>query len=150
MTVIERSFGIIPIARVRDEYEILLAQHRSKEGEGIHWSFPKGHKNEGESNEDAAVRELKEETGIEIDIGALNTESLFEHSYRFMSEEGVVEKTNFYFPVFIEQTHDLTPGEDEIYKLRWMTIPTAKHIVGFESMRNLLAKIEEWLQSRDH
>lgn len=32
------------------------------------WIFPKGHLEQGESSEDAAIREVREETGLEIEI----------------------------------------------------------------------------------
>lgn len=150
MTEIEYSYGIIPIAKVGEGYEILLVQHRSKEGQGLHWSFPKGHKNEGESDTEAAARELEEETGLVIDSYILEESIVFGHFYRFLRAEGMVEKTNYFFPIFIEHTYDLVPQEGEIHKVRWMTIATAKQTVSFESMRELLAKIENWLQSRDH
>jgi 8-oxo-dGTP pyrophosphatase MutT (NUDIX family) len=38
------------------------------------WVFPKGHLEEGERPEDAAIREVREETGLEIEIlGSLGT-----------------------------------------------------------------------------
>jgi 8-oxo-dGTP pyrophosphatase MutT (NUDIX family) len=38
------------------------------------WVFPKGHLEQGERTEDAAIREVREETGLEIEIlGSLGT-----------------------------------------------------------------------------
>lgn len=149
MTTIEHSYGIIPIAQVGDSCEILFVQHCSKEREPLHWSFPKGHKEEGESDEEAAVRELEEETGLSVDPSILQGSVVFTHSYRFMKDKGVVDKTNYYYPIFIQKTLKFEPQEEEIHKIRWMNIPTAKQMVTFESMRELLAKIEKWLQCRD-
>jgi 8-oxo-dGTP pyrophosphatase MutT (NUDIX family) len=33
-----------------------------------HWGFPKGHVEEGESVEKTAIREVKEETGLDFDL----------------------------------------------------------------------------------
>lgn len=46
----------------RKEYALVLGRQHNK------WSFPKGHLNENESFKDCAVRETKEETGIDIII----------------------------------------------------------------------------------
>lgn len=50
---------------VRREGEILLLRRRGTHGSGT-WSTPGGHLDPGESPEDCAVREVMEETGVEI------------------------------------------------------------------------------------
>ena len=55
----ERSCGVVLINSGR----VLLLQHTSRKSEG-HWDFPKGHMEEGETEGETALRELKEETGI--------------------------------------------------------------------------------------
>ena len=52
--------------------KILLVQESHKEAYGL-WSFPLGHVDEGESEEQAAIRETKEETGCDINLGKLKT-----------------------------------------------------------------------------
>ena len=47
----ERSYGAVVINEKR---EFLLIKHRN----GEHWDFPKGHKEDGESSEDTALREI--------------------------------------------------------------------------------------------
>lgn len=44
--------------------EVLITQHSSYH----HWSFPKGHIEKGQTTEEAALREVKEEGGIEAEI----------------------------------------------------------------------------------
>lgn len=53
-----------------------LALHRADPAE---WVFPKGHLEEGERPEDAAIREVREEAGLEIEILAAlgNTRYVF-------------------------------------------------------------------------
>ena len=55
----EKSCGII----VFDEDRVLLIKHN-----GGHISFPKGHVEKGETEEETAIRETLEETGIEARI----------------------------------------------------------------------------------
>lgn len=44
--------------------QVLVTQHSSNK----HWSFPKGHIEKGQSSKEAALREVKEEVGIEAEI----------------------------------------------------------------------------------
>lgn len=46
----------------------MLLVHRS-EAPHSDWTFPKGKVKEGESDEDAASREVEEETGLEVELG---------------------------------------------------------------------------------
>ncbi len=58
----DESFGIVPLRRNANAWQVFLIQHKH----GRHWGFPKGHAESGEMPEDAAARELKEETNLEI------------------------------------------------------------------------------------
>ncbi len=62
-----RSAGAVAYRRGQKGTRILLV-HRPKYDD---WSLPKGHLEEGESYEDAAVRELDEEAGVSGELGAL-------------------------------------------------------------------------------
>ena len=62
-----RAAGGVPWRRRADgELEVLLI-HRPRYRD---WTFPKGKVEEGESDEQAAVREVEEETGLRCDLGA--------------------------------------------------------------------------------
>lgn len=58
----EKSCGAIVYRKHHGNTEILLVRHL-KSG---HWSFPKGHMEAGETEEDTARREIKEETGLDV------------------------------------------------------------------------------------
>ena len=59
----EKSCGAL-VYRITQsgQKELLFIKHRH----GTHWSFPKGHMEEGESEVQTALREVKEETGSDI------------------------------------------------------------------------------------
>lgn len=56
---------------IDDEGRILLVR-RAGEVENSKWDLPGGYLEEGEHPEDAVVREVREETGLEIELGELH------------------------------------------------------------------------------
>lgn len=59
LSLLRRSCGVIPFRRVGHRLEVLVLLQNSQ-----CWSFPKGHMEPGESEQDTALRELREETGL--------------------------------------------------------------------------------------
>lgn len=57
----EKSCGAVLLRRESKGLEVLLVRHRN----GSHWSFPKGHVEQGEQERQTALREIREETGLE-------------------------------------------------------------------------------------
>ena len=103
----DESFGIIPFTKEGFKYKFLLVQRTADGENGGHWSFPKGHKEEGESDKDAALREFKEETGLQ-DIIILDDKDFVEQ-YFFKKGNDMVYKTVKYFLGFMG-----SPGEIKI------------------------------------
>ena len=59
----EKSCGAIVYKKESNEIYILLVQMNRG-----HWSFPKGHMNLDETEEQTSMREIKEETNLKIEI----------------------------------------------------------------------------------
>lgn len=115
---------------VFNENEELLVIHRR----GF-WDLPKGKIDPGESREEAAVREVQEETGIqEIDLGAFIATTL--HTYKNRKNKRVLKFTYWYN--MKTTATDLTPqAEEDIEKAEWQKVdqflssgePTYKNII---------------------
>ncbi|SYV90294.1 RNA pyrophosphohydrolase, partial [Metamycoplasma alkalescens] len=58
-----KSCGAIVLNNVESKLYVLLVQHTAG-----HWGFPKGHVEENETEEETAIREVKEETNVDIEI----------------------------------------------------------------------------------
>ncbi len=61
----EKSCGAIIIYKANENnHKVLLVKNHN----GRYWSFPKGHVEKGETEQQTAVREIKEETGLTVEI----------------------------------------------------------------------------------
>ena len=62
---------VAAVVLVADEHGRLLYIRRNHEPAMYQWSWPSGFVDAGERVEDAAIREVREETGVEVEIGGL-------------------------------------------------------------------------------
>ncbi|MFN8427068.1 MAG: NUDIX domain-containing protein [Anaerolineales bacterium] len=95
---------------------------------GKHWILPKGHIEKGESPRQAALRELREETGV---VGKIVQAGLTQ-SYLMKDEKVIVQ----YFIVRFAKT----TKADEDRALRWETQKKALEILSFEEAKQALRK----------
>jgi 8-oxo-dGTP pyrophosphatase MutT (NUDIX family) len=114
--------------------EVLLAARRTRRGEVV-WGLPKGLVEKGESFEEAAVREVREETGFEGVI----TAPLGSVSYWFVWEGTRISKTVHFFQM------ELTGGDAafrdmEMEDVDWFPLATAADSVAFTSEREIIRK----------
>ncbi|MBI2593756.1 NUDIX domain-containing protein, partial [Candidatus Daviesbacteria bacterium] len=77
---------------LKDGKVLLIKNAAMRDPKKAYWGFPKGHIQEGEKSEEAAVREIKEETGIETEI----VKKLGDSRYVFTKEGQKVFKVVVY------------------------------------------------------
>jgi tRNA nucleotidyltransferase (CCA-adding enzyme) len=114
------------------------------------WGFPKGHLEQGETEKDAAVREIREETGI----GDLCFLEGFreEEVYPAVSNRGpyngtTIEKHSIYF--LCETTAaDIRVDNDEIVDYRWLSRSDGEKLLAFDSLKRILGKAEMFVRER--
>jgi len=126
---LEHSYGIIPLRKHRGAWRVLLVQH----GTSGYWGFPKGHAEEGESPREAALRELFEETHLEV-VRFLS-ESILEEHYSFYRQSQQVDKTVFY--LIAEVRGSIKLQKAEIRSSRWIPLLEATHALTYETDKNI-------------
>ena len=78
----EKSCGAIVFRRFHGNIQILLIKHINSG----HWSFPKGHIENNETETETAVREIKEETGILIAVNEILEDKRVRHIESFVKQ----------------------------------------------------------------
>lgn len=100
------------------------------------WSLPKGHLESGESAEDAAVREVQEETGIRGRVlGPLGTIDFW-----FVAEDRRVHKTVHHY-LLEADGGELSDADIEVTEVAWVPLPEVRDRLAYADERRLLEKV---------
>ena len=127
----EKSCGAII---VNEKLEVLLLKHKAG-----HWAFPKGHVEKNETEEETALREVKEETNLDI---KLNTK--FREIVKYSPAEEVEKEVIYFIGYDIKGKEK--PQLEEISEIKWININKAINIVTYENDKELLKKVKKYLR----
>ena len=129
----EKSCGAIVYRKFHGNTEILLIKHVNSG----HWSFPKGHVEEGETEAETAIREVKEETGLDIML-----DTTFRETVQYYPRKDT-QKVVVYF-LAKAKSYELIPQEEEIAARKWVEIGNAGALLTYENDKTIVnkAKIE--------
>ncbi|MBR5305852.1 MAG: NUDIX domain-containing protein [Oscillospiraceae bacterium] len=125
----EKSCGAIVFYLKEDKEQILLIKH-SNSG---HWSFPKGHVEEGETEVETAVREIMEETGVNADI-----DTRFRTVVTYSPKKDVIKDVVYFFAT--TDNYDTRNQEEEVSEVRWVDIDKALGSVSYKNDKELVKK----------
>ncbi len=135
----EHSAGIIIFRRIQDKKLYLLLHY-----EAGHWGLPKGHVEYGESDTEAALREVTEETSLyNIDIDQNFKEEL---KYMFHRGDTKILKTVTFFLGETNQEDVEISKEHKDHK--WLPFNMAYKMLTFESAKEILNKAEDYLNEK--
>jgi len=137
--ILDASFGIIPIWNDNTSRRFLLVRSKNTQ----EWAFPKGHKNDGETDEQAALRELAEETGLR-DVSIIPNLS-FTDSYNFQRAGAKIHKTVTFFSATANNSV-VVIDKTEIDDFRWATYKEALATLSFEEPKRILEKLRSCLE----
>jgi 8-oxo-dGTP pyrophosphatase MutT (NUDIX family) len=106
--------------------------------ERLLWSLPKGHIEEGETPEQAAIREVQEETGIQSEI----SRELGVIDFWFMAGGNRIHKTVHHF-LFKETGGELAPQITEVDDVGWFPLSEIVELLAYPDEKKLIAKSGE-------
>jgi 8-oxo-dGTP pyrophosphatase MutT (NUDIX family) len=148
-----RALSGAPSARVRREFSagglvhrarpdgvaVLLVARRHPDAGTLLWGLPKGHVEPGETPPVAAVREVREETGIRAEI----EQPLGDVAYGFTRYDGgrsvrVMKRVRFFLMAACGGR--FADRDDEMDAVRWVPLASAERLMAYANERRLLAR----------
>jgi 8-oxo-dGTP pyrophosphatase MutT (NUDIX family) len=136
----EVSAGGVVYRRVDDGIEVVLASRRTRRGD-LAWGLAKGGIERGESREEAAVREVREETGLDATIEA----DLGDTRYIYVWEDVRIRKRVHFF-LMRHTGGDIGDRDDEMEEVRWFPLERALKRAAYRGERDVLARAAELLR----
>lgn len=128
------SAGGIVVKEEDSGTRVMVTQHSKHLG----WDFPKGHIEAGETSEQAAIREVEEETGVIAKV----IEKIDESKYFYSDEEGKVFKTVvFYLMKYVGEGKATTP--EEVSGLVWLDPGEVEAKLSFKGSQEIWEKAEK-------
>lgn len=126
--MIRAAGGLIVREGESDEIEVLVV-HRPRYDD---WSFPKGKAEPGEADEDCALREVEEETGLVCELG----EELPPTEY--LDGHGRTKRVRYWL---MRPTDGRLEFRHEVDDARWLSRSEAEKILSYERDRPLLEQL---------
>ena len=139
-TATETSAGGVLWRKLGDVVEVCLIATKG----GSRWQLPKGHIDAGETAAEAAVREVREETGCSGKV----EDELGEISFWFFAGHGTTRRrvrksVRFYLVGYV--AGDTKDHDGEVDDARWFGVDEAADKLTFDSEREILVRAFERL-----
>lgn len=125
----EKSCGAIVFYLKENKEQVLLIKHFNSG----HWSFPKGHVEAGETEVETAVREIKEETGVSVNI-----DTRFREVVTYSPKKDVIKDVIYFFAT--AQEYHTQRQEAEVSEVRWVDMNRAIKCVSYKNDKELVNK----------
>jgi 8-oxo-dGTP pyrophosphatase MutT (NUDIX family) len=139
-TTREVSAGGVVYRRTDEDIEVLLASRRTRRGQ-LAWGLAKGGIEEGETKEVAAIREVREETGMTAEIEA----DLGDTKYMYVWDDIRIRKTVHFF-LMRHTGGNADDRDDEMEEIRWFPMERAIKRAAYRGERDMLVKASELLK----
>jgi ADP-ribose pyrophosphatase YjhB (NUDIX family) len=135
----ETSAGGLVLDHPRADARAALIGRLDRRGRLL-WSLPKGHLEAGETAQQAAVREVREETGISGRIVA----PLGVIDFWFVAEGKRIHKTVHHF-LLLAEGGELSDEDIEVTEVAWVPLADLPQRLAYADERRLVVKVPELL-----
>lgn len=122
----EKSCGGIII---KDDKVLMVNQVKGFTG------FPKGHVEENETEIETAIREIKEETNIDVE---LYENKKYKVNYR---PNPITDKEVIYFIGKVKNDENIKPQETEVTSVIWVNIDEVENHLSFDNIKEMWKKV---------
>ncbi len=129
----EKSCGALVIKQSDGIFYLLVLKHKFSEN----WSFPKGHVESGETEVQTALREVREETGLKIDL----IDGFKERVVYYPKPN--IRKQVVYFLGSVDENAGIRCQEEEIQEIKWVRLDSAQRIVKFRNDKRLIERAQK-------
>ena len=122
----EKSCGCIIIK----DKKVLLVYEKNRN----FWGFPKGHMEDGETEIETALREVKEEVGLDVEIDKKRRYTL---NYVINNE---IDKTTVLY-IAKAKKEKIIMQESEIENTKWCSFEEALNMLTFDDWKEMFKKV---------
>ena len=122
----EKSCGCIIIKNKK----VLLVYEKNRN----FWGFPKGHMEDGENEIETALREVKEEVGLDVEI---DKDRRYTLNYVIRDE---IDKTTVLY-IAKAKNEEIVMQENEIENIRWCSFEEALNTLTFDNWKEMFKKV---------
>lgn len=132
----ERSYGAV-VYKLADNKILYLIEHMVLG----HISLPKGHIEKGETEEECAIREIKEETGLDVIL-----DTSFRETISYSPEKDVMKDVTFFTALI--NSDKIFPQKEEVNRIEFLPYDEADKILTYQTDRDVLYKADKYLKRK--
>ena len=136
------SGGVIYKISDKKQPEILLLHRKETDS----WHLPKGTQEEGEDLVKTAIREAREETGLDVEV------EKYLGSLPSLKEDGMPKLTHYYLMKPVGKELEIFNHGDKYDKVEWIEIEKAKKLLSefkeFEKEEEIIGTAQEIIEFR--
>jgi len=138
----DKSFGIIPVCKSGNSHEFFLVHQITG-----HWAFPKGHKIGNETEQETALREFQEETGI-LQCQLVSDFRVIQHYY-FEENNQKIDKEVIFFLGFVGKNNNKPfIQNDEVQNGQWFNYKDALLQLTYPESQQTLIEAQSYLNKK--
>lgn len=137
--LLEKSCGAVVFTKMGKDIKYLLVSNL----DGF-YGFPKGHMENGETEEETALREVLEETGVKVELidGFKKTDE-----YLIPKKNDIIKQVTYFLGEF--QKQNIIWQSEELSGAYLVTYTEAMKLLQFESLKQILKEADNYINAKD-